>query len=159
MPKTYGGFKLPRISKPTLFKQPLGKAFAAIQREQIPAWRLPPVDWVGSEAEWAIAWALDQKRIEYAFQADMMGGRGMRGGVVIDFLLPEYTLCIRVQGIHWHYNQGSGVVNADNMQKAALHAQGLTVIDIDEDHALRDPAYYVAEALMGRDHSMANRGV
>ena len=57
-----------------------------------------------SQNELNVAQALNTLKIEYVFQYDIMGGKGRRGGQVIDFLLYTSPLFIplQVQGAYWH---------------------------------------------------------
>ncbi len=151
-------YRVPKPRSPTVFAQPLEKLLNTPTHEE-PPYGSPPDDWTGSVAEWAIAWALTTKNVEFVYQANMIGGRTQLGGTVADFLVPAYNLIIRVMGVYFHYERGPLVVNLDQLLKASLEAKGYVVIDIDDDDALRDPLYFVTEALAGRDHSRATEGV
>jgi len=60
----------------------------------------------GSIEEWYVSRALDKLGIEYMFQYSIFGGRGTRGGLVIDFVcyIPKATP-VFVQGLYWHNNR------------------------------------------------------
>ena len=62
-----------------------------------------------------------------------------------------------MQGEFWHYSQGSDKQIADQLRAALLEQGGLEVIFIDEADALRDPQFYVKEALAHRDHSALSK--
>jgi len=57
----------------------------------------------GSKNEWYVALALDKLKIDYIYQYMLSGGRGVRGGQVIDFVVynPAATP-VYVQGEYWH---------------------------------------------------------
>ena len=115
-----------------------------------------PETWSGSTPEWAIYWALRtmglKPDVDFVYQSAQMGGRMEKGGAVIDFLFfNPPNLGINVQSIYFHY---TGQQRRGQIQRAQLEAIGIRMIFIDEADALRDPKYYVAEALMFRDHSL-----
>lgn len=92
--------------------------------------------------------------IEFIYQSPLFGGRTIRGGYVIDFLiLDPPDLAINVQGEFWHYQRGSEVMATDKMARAQMAGQGIVLIFIDESDILEDVRYYVGEALQYRDHS------
>ena len=57
----------------------------------------------GSKNEWFVSLALDKLEIDYQFQVPLYGGRGVRGGQVVDFVcyIPRATP-VFVQGEYWH---------------------------------------------------------
>lgn len=57
----------------------------------------------GSKNEYYVALALDKLQIDYIYQYILSGGRGVRGGQVIDFVvyIPVATP-VYVQGEYWH---------------------------------------------------------
>ena len=59
-----------------------------------------------SKNEWYVALALDKLQIDYMFQFQISGGRGVRGGQVIDFVVfrPQATP-VFIQGEYWHKAQ------------------------------------------------------
>ena len=140
-----------------IFREPLRRLLNPAK--ELKPWEKQPEWFTGSLAEWAIYWALTRLGVELVFQADMLGGRNIRGGAVADFYIPDRQLIIRVQGVFWHYERGAEIRAADELQKQALMGEVYTVIDIDEDDAMRDPLYYTKEALEGRDHSRSARGI
>lgn len=119
----------------------------------------PPADFVGSLAEWAVWWALTQLGEEFQFQDPIGGGRQQLGGLVADFFILSRFLIIRVQGIYFHYERGPLTISYDQLQKEQLESKGYFVVDIDEDDALREPLYYVKEALEYRDHSRTTESI
>lgn len=58
----------------------------------------------GSKEEWYTAQALERLGWQYAYQYSVMGGRSVRGGQVIDFLVytPGKWTIVDVLGTYWH---------------------------------------------------------
>lgn len=126
---------------------------AAWFRKQFPAASLP---------EWNAIWALLQlgKRwdIDFRYQGNFSGGHQRLGGIVVDILMQDGSnIAFDVQGLHWHYEQGSGKQAIDQSQRQRLALYGVTLIFLDEDHLLRDPLYYVRDGLQRIDHSRGFR--
>ena len=80
---------------------------------------------------------LVRHKIEFQFQTSLMGGIYELGGMVVDFLLPERRIALRIMGTYWH----KGVVKegSDLIQREMLANMGWIVVDIWEDDIL-DPA-------------------
>lgn len=59
--------------------------------------------------ELAIMEYLDRKRIKYIFQQWLLGGRILKGGQVVDFIVQKNAnwLVIEAQGNYWHTRGGS----------------------------------------------------
>ena len=57
-----------------------------------------------SEYEYYVALALNKLRIEFRFQVKFQGGRGIRGGFILDFLVFTVPLAtpLWVMGEYWH---------------------------------------------------------
>jgi hypothetical protein len=57
-----------------------------------------------SQNELNLAQALDHYKMEYIFQYSILGGKGVRGGLVIDFLVIKAPLPVpvQIQGSYWH---------------------------------------------------------
>jgi hypothetical protein len=71
--------------------------------------------------EYNFASALDRYELGYLFQVSYWGGRSMRGGLVLDFLVftqPLYTP-VWVNGDYWHRG---GRAQEDFLQQALLDA-------------------------------------
>lgn len=127
----------------------------------------PPLWWLeqypgGTKPEWAVFWALLQlgyhPEDDFFVHAQLPGaGRGFSSQV--DFLLPNLGIAIEVSGIYWHYTLGSERQERDLFRLLYFAERGIRVIFIDEDDALRDPIYYVKEALLGHDHSKLRAAV
>lgn len=109
-----------------------------------------------SKPELAVRRALDRIGISYEFQSAFFGGRLERGGAVVDFLIPSLNLAINVQSDFYHYGNPTRLAQ-DRMQKLMLEGVGITLIYIDEEDALKSPAWFVNEALAFRDHSRMTR--
>lgn len=116
----------------------------------------PPATWMGTLPEWAIYWAhgaLGRKEFQ-----DFQYQYSFDGATIFDFFEFMERIAIEVQGLYWHYEfQGNNIAN-DILRKIRVESVGMTLIFIDEDHALTDPVYYLREALAERDHSRAARG-
>lgn len=116
----------------------------------------PPETWVGSRPEWAIYHALlslgKKPDVDFDYQSSFMGGRMSKGGAVVDFLIFEPPTAINIQSTYYHY-QNVNQRQRGEFQRAQLEGMGITVIFIDEEDALREPRFYVKEALEGRSHA------
>ena len=57
-----------------------------------------------TDIEWRVANALEKLKIPYMFQFEIMGGRAVRGGIVLDFLALTDPLStpIDIRGDYWH---------------------------------------------------------
>ena len=121
----------------------------------LPPWQQKPAWFTGSLPEWSVYWAFEKLGWKFGetvfYQSPFAGGR-IQAGAVVDFYVPTLDLDIRVQGIYWHY-RNSETIALDRIQKAALESSGATVIDIDEDDALRVPIEMVKDALRGISHA------
>lgn len=71
--------------------------------------------------EWRVAKALDRLKLEYIFQQPIMGGRTLRGGFIIDFLVLTAPLPtpMWVHGEYWHVGKQQSV---DDLQQAILRS-------------------------------------
>lgn len=58
----------------------------------------------GSKEEWYTSVALDRLGFEYEYQYQVFGGRSVRGGQVLDFLVftPGIWTIVDVLGAYWH---------------------------------------------------------
>jgi hypothetical protein len=115
--------------------------------------------------EWYVYWALTQRLhkregIDFAFRGSVAYAAGLAASTSLDFsMLDGSQIAIEVQGLFWHYQQGAAKMTQDYVRQGALAGLGMwRVVNIDEDDALRDPEFYVREALQGRDHSYRYRG-
>jgi len=127
---------------------------ARVSTKEPPPFPEPSEDWVGSRPEWAVYYALLRLGMKgkFTYQSPQLGGRTARGGAVLDFYLPSLDLAINVQSAFYHYASTPQQARGE-MQKIQLENMGIRVIYIEEEDALREPIYYVREALAGRSHS------
>lgn len=140
--------------KPPAALDPLEAARAEMQQSGVTA-TLP--EWM--VYRWLLAHGLREVG-DFVFQSSQLGGRIHLGGAVADFTLPHLVgaagLALRVQGLYWHYST-QDEIDKGVTQKAALEAQGWTVIDLDEDDCYERLDYIMQEALKGVDHSRLTR--
>lgn len=115
----------------------------------------PPDDFLGTRPEWAIYWAhsiLKRKAGEDFSYIDYIAG------IQVDFLEFDLNIALNIQGLFWHYYFSGAKQGEDIVTRAQIESTGTILINIDEDHCLQDPVYYLREALNGRDHSRSARG-
>lgn len=114
----------------------------------------PPPSWMGSLPEYYVYDALIKLGMkgEFIYQSSQMGGRGAKGGAIVDFYFPSLSLAINVQSTYFHYRTASQRVN-DQMLRAQLEGQGIRVIYIQEAAALSNATHYVRDALRGIEHT------
>ncbi len=110
---------------------------------------------MATKPELAIYQALQRMGLNFEFQSKMLGGRDQKGGLVGDFYLAEYSLLINVQGEYWHSKPDR--MAQDKIQRISLESRGIRTIWIDALDALRNPKFYIQEALRGVDHSLFSR--
>lgn len=109
----------------------------------------------GTEPEWAIYWAHLVAGLEDGKDFVYRMNRGAADGMPeIDFFEIDLNLGLNIQGTFYHQT-GSSLrrLRSDRETRIELEALGIATIYIDEFDALRDPHYYLSEALRGRDHS------
>ncbi len=94
--------------------------------------------WLGTPAEWNIYKSLlrlgKKSGVDFTYQSSLMGGRIDMGGVVLDFYLPTLNMAINVQ-------------EADELQRTQLGSMGIRLEFISEEEAIKNPDYYVSEAI------------
>ena len=96
--------------------------------------------------------------VDFDFQSSLFGGRLFRGGLVVDFIFSNPPdLAISVAGEYWHFGRGVEVRAKDLLARASLTAEGITLIFIEETHALENAEFYVGEALRYIDLSRLGR--
>lgn len=95
----------------------------------------------GSKNEFYVALALEKLGIEFMFQFALYGGRSVRGGQVVDFVVfnPK-AIPVFIQGEYWH-NKASE--NEDIMKQAAAEEYFKTkpVLLMGEETDTKDKAY------------------
>lgn len=123
-----------------------------------PAFPPPPLTWEGTLPEWAVYWAhlalglKDGEDFAYIYKLE----EAPKG---VDFFEFDLNMAIEIQGLYWHYGFGAAKQLNDLERKIRIESVGITVIFIDEDHALADPVYFLREARNGIDHSRAGKGI
>ena len=155
--------KLAKKTTPSLLKKSGGGKYVALSPQPIrqfidppderfsKPWLFPPASWEGSDAEYAVEWALVSLKENHVFQFRVGSLAEQLGGHRVDFYLPDRHIIIRVQVVYFHYQQGrrrdAQIIEYDEFQKQFLEQEGFTTIDIDSDDALREPIYYTKEQL------------
>lgn len=71
--------------------------------------------------EWNVATALDELKIKFWFQVGFFGGRKLKGGLIVDFIIDTVPLPtpVWVHGEYWHKGQQRTI---DQMQRVTLFA-------------------------------------
>jgi hypothetical protein len=126
--------------------------------DAVPGWR------GGSTPEWAIfytAWHIVKLTplIDFEHQGQFLGGRNALGGFVPDFVFYAEAIALGIQGLYQHYEAGTATQQSDRLQAEDLGRFGLTMVWIDEDHALEAPEEYLRAALRGIDRSRLHLGL
>ena len=94
-----------------------------------------------SKNEWYVALALERLDLEFMFQFSIMGGRNIRGGQVIDFVVfNPNAIPVFIQGEYWHNAKRE---SEDLLKQAAAEQEFKTkpVILMGEETDTRDKAY------------------
>lgn len=104
--------------------------------------QLPDLGPHTSKVESRMAKALTRRGIAWIPQVSVAGGRAIAGGSVVDFVLPQHGIYIRVQGDYWH---GTTEAKAkDDLQKTLIEGearrrgQTIRVVDIWENEIMRN---------------------
>ena len=152
-------FRGPRFRNPGVFKPkkllkailPIGPRYLAqdyVHPQQIGGPGQPPAGFIGgtnSVSEWYIYWALTKilgpEGEGWTYQSSYLGGRRIRGGAVVDFVVftPRYNIGLRVQTFYFHLAAGSIKQSSDLEQRIALESYGLRIVDIYEQDFIGDP--------------------
>jgi len=106
------------------------------ERRAMAVWRLQQRGITGTLPELlTYDWLDGRPGVSFEFQSSLLGGRRVRGGAVVDFLISglsgEGWYIWRIQGDYWH--QGAAVELKDQTQKARLASmkiQGLPVVAV-----------------------------
>ncbi len=57
----------------------------------------------GSINEWYVSLALERLQLDYYYQYQIYGGRGIRGGIVVDFVVyAPSAVPVEILGTYWH---------------------------------------------------------
>jgi len=123
----------------------------------------PPADFPGSQPEYITYVTLlrlgKTPDVDFIYQSRQMGGRIEKGGLIVDFtFFDPPDLAINVQGVYYHYEQGSVNIAKDLIAREQLASQGISLIFIDDIDLEDNPEYFVREALNYRDHSRIGAG-
>jgi len=95
---------------------------------------------VGSLPERIVYKWLEDNHYLFDWQRSFSGGRVIKGGFVVDFIvwnLVEVPVAIRVQGTYWHGPTSPGNPGRDDEDAAVLRAQGYAVCDLWEEAIYR----------------------
>jgi len=94
---------------------------------------------------------LDKRGIVYDFQSSLLGGRVEFGGMVIDIILPESGIAMRIMGEYYH----SGVIQEakDREQRSMLEGLGYRVVDLQEADLTTNLDAVMEKAIMGDEMS------
>jgi hypothetical protein len=95
----------------------------------------------GSKNEWYVALALEKLNLEFMFQFSIMGGRNIRGGQVIDFVVfNPNAIPVFIQGEYWHNAKKE---TEDMLKQAAAeqHFKTKPVLLMGEETDTREKAY------------------
>lgn len=88
---------------------------------------------LASTLECVIMEYLDRKRAHYIFQQTLLGGRKVKYGQVVDFLVDKghYILIIEAQGNYWHTRKGQeGIDAAQRMALLSTTYQGKPILKV-----------------------------
>lgn len=109
--------------------------------------------------EWSIYWALTERlkkvpNVDFTYREEIEFISSLALGAQLDFMMQDGSqIAIEVQGVYWHYEQGSQKIAEDEYRRALIANAGWKIVNIDEDDAVRDPLFYTREALEGREHA------
>lgn len=98
--------------------------------------------------------------MDFEFQVPVLGGRGQKGGAVIDLMVHVVSprVAIRVQGEFWHYVDAP-TREADIIERIAIQNLGYKVVDILSQDTIDEQrtAFVVGLALNGFELDPAGR--
>jgi hypothetical protein len=162
--------RLPRVEREPIFgRASAGLAAASAAPEIITGPPSQPATGpfavgLATKPEWYVNWGLirngKKNHIDYNYRGEVRFLSSLATATQLDFTMIDGSqIAFEVQGLHWHYELGFNKIAQDRVRRTELVASGWVVIQIDEDDALRDPVYYVREALAGRDHSYSTNQV
>lgn len=118
-----------------------------------------------TKPEWYVYWALTQldkvPHVDFEFGSSdkIQFNAGLSDVTQLDFrMIDGSKIAMEIQGIFWHYEQGSSKIQADNYRRSVIEQSGWVVVFLDEDRVLDDPLYLVREALKGNEHNFFTSG-
>ena len=106
---------------------------------------------VASDLERLVYEWLTKRGIEFSFQSSLLGGRMEYGGIIIDFILIESGIALRVQGEYFH----SGVEQEakDREARIVLENMGFRVVDLEEQDLITNLDAVMERAIEGNEMS------
>ena len=87
--------------------------------------------------------------ILFTAQAPMFGGVGELGSAIVDFILTERNIVLRIMGGYWH--SGLEVNARDLLGREKLTEAGYTVVDVWEDDINRNLDAVMELAIAGQE--------
>ena len=87
--------------------------------------------------------------ILFTTQAPMFGGAGELGSAIVDFILTERNIVLRIMGGYWH--TGLEVNARDLLGREKLTEAGYTVVDVWEDDINRNLDAVMELAIAGQE--------
>jgi len=94
---------------------------------------------------------LDKRGILYDLQSSLLGGRAEFGGAVVDFILIESAIILRIMGEYWH--AGTIQEAKDREQRTMLENIGYRVVDLQEEDLNTNLDAVMEKAIMGDEMS------
>ena len=85
-------------------------------------------EFIGSNLEIIVYDWLVRHNIEFSFQSSISGGFYELGGSVVDFILVDLNIALRIMGEYFH--QGVAKTASDAMQREMLESEGFIVVDL-----------------------------
>ena len=92
---------------------------------------------------------LIRRNIPFDFQTSLRGGFYQLGGAVVDFILRENNIALRVFGEYWH--RGIIKEGSDTIQREMLSELGYTVVDLWASDLENRPEQTLRLALQGQE--------
>ena len=89
-----------------------------------------------SELERKVYDWLTKNKISFSTEETMLAPAREVGSAIVDFLIPDKNLIIRIMGSYWH--SGLTAKARDEFTKEQLMNQGYTVVDIWEENLTKD---------------------
>lgn len=117
----------------------------------------PPQGFLGgsnSLSEWLFYCACERELgpegDQWTYQSSYLGGRRMRGGAVVDFVLftPRYNIGVRIQSFYFHLSATQEKQSSDLEQRTNLERYGLRIIDVYEQDYIGDLSGEAARRLV-----------
>lgn len=87
--------------------------------QQIPGQEVGLIDGKApaSKEEWRLAVSFTKYKLEFDYQVPLLGGRDIRGGMVVDFIVSNpFPIPVEMMGKYWH----SGILGAGDRLRLAI---------------------------------------